>query len=78
LKNILIVGAVTFWMLSGCGSKDMEPKQEEKQIVQEVEPKVEEPKFKKNNTMLGGEHMIMSGFIVMNGRVKDSRISIRL
>jgi hypothetical protein len=47
LKHVFMVGALTFFMLAGCGSRDTEPKQEVKQDVQEVEPKVEEPKIKK-------------------------------
>jgi hypothetical protein len=48
LKNVIVVGSLTFCLLAGCGSEDTVPKQEEKQqAVQEAEPKVEEPKIKK-------------------------------
>jgi hypothetical protein len=48
LKRVFIVGSLTLFILAGCGAQEKEPKQVGKeQDVPEVEPKVEEPKIKK-------------------------------
>jgi hypothetical protein len=48
LKRVFIVGSLTLFILTGCGAQEKEPKQVGKeQDVPEVEPKVEEPKIKK-------------------------------
>ncbi|MDM5326778.1 hypothetical protein [Neobacillus sp. CF12] len=44
---IPLIGILTICMLVGCGAKDIEPQQVVKQNVKEVEPRVEEPKIKK-------------------------------